>query len=422
MIKEDVIKALKKTELVLIIKKNGRKIRVRSKWVICIEDGIKIPLKKAPVIILFDEILGITNLEKESKSSKYKQAPFYMKRILIACGLVLIIFGAWFFISNESIEKKQNNDLLTPKPTKSSEKIQNHNGSSISKWQPPLKTSKPIDLIELMKSAGFYVEYEWDWAFDKFVRFGNKIKSDEFANADMFDRNKIKKTLASHEAEVKKGFFVVKNLYFTANTPDNFETAGTVLTLNVPMRIRGDLPFYEDKTSCFGSLIEIHPSEINLGSYAYLTKNGTLQECASRDIQYIKENNGVIYLPESRNTTLAMFIKGHIDLIKDLTLKTSDYTIEIEFNDLHISKPLFWGYFKQDTWRKLNFDCQKLYIEHLRSIANNKILEQPNYFATHAYASESEEYEIPEIIWAKLISLKIIYKDGKVIGGYSIQR
>ncbi len=76
----------------------------------------------------------------------------------------------------------------------------------------------------------------------------------------------------------------------------------------------------------------------------------------------------------------------------------------------------FWrgDFFRGDAYFDAARDCQKFWEDYLLDPKNTR----PAYFSTAI--GKDDEAKRPEMVRAKLDSLRVLDKDGKVIGGYRV--
>jgi hypothetical protein len=193
------------------------------------------------------------------------------------------------------------------------------------------------------------------------------------------------------------------------------ETRGLVAELDLPMRVRGGEPFYQDAKAFTGVLAGLHPSELDARRTAFLTKDGALRPCTPAEAAAVGRNGGVLYHPEVANTTLILVFKDTLDGLKGLAREAKGYAVELAFSDLHAARPLAWGHFRRDAYLAADWDCQRLWADHLLDPDGP----QPVYFTT-AFADTSPG-AIPEVVRARLDALRVRDRDGRVVGGYRVR-
>lgn len=278
-------------------------------------------------------------------------------------------------------------------------------------------STKAEDLQTVMSAAGFD-SVQWEWDLASFVRFGSSEVAKKFTSGDQFDRAEIKTAVKNQSDALRKRRFVVKKLTFSMENRDDFETQGVFALLKLPLRVRGQKPLAEDYSAYRGMLHRLHPAEWTTLTLAFLTKNNTLRTCTPEEAYYVKQNNGVLYLSEASNTNLLMNFRGDLEQLKDLARNVSQYTAEIEITDLAWEKPPTWGYFRRDAVVEAEQDCEQLREDRYLDPMNP----QPPYFITAIMDGGRErrnDPEIPEGVQGKMLALRVLTKDGKVIGRYA---
>src|SRR5262249_4494211 len=127
------------------------------------------------------------------------------------------------------------------------------------------------------------------------VRFGSKQAADDFRRADPFDRLEIKQKTEALRARLRSRRYHIDNLDFKVKHLEDLDTRGLVAELLLPVRVRGEKPFYEDHPSFTGSLAGMHPSELDASRYAFVRRDGTLQICTPEEAVFVARSNGVSY-------------------------------------------------------------------------------------------------------------------------------
>ena len=355
----------------------------------------------------------------------------------LAVVLVCVIIALWFTLRASPGQRSDANNNATnekqpPQPlTLAKEKppqLRPKNADKNAEQRIPSKTgpddtsqqAQPeprkhaVGLRDAISLGGFSSTADLTRHLPAFVQFGTRQAADAYARGDQFDRLEIKKKADLRRTELRKELFRLDKLKFTIANRDDVETRGLVAELHLPLRVRGKKPFYVDALSFSGSLLTMHPSELDATRYVFLTKQGTLLNCSAAEAAIVARNNGVLYHPEKINTTLILIFNGDLDDLKNITRSAKDLSVEIEISELTWDRPLSWGYFRRDAWLKANWDCEKLLIDNFFDDP------QPDYFTT-IFGNEGE-LKAPEIVHATLVSLKALDKEGKVIGGYRISK
>jgi hypothetical protein len=133
------------------------------------------------------------------------------------------------------------------------------------------KTGPLMDFRRVLADAGFDKRLDWSAHLKSYVRFGTKTLTDDYFKGDQFDRLEIKRNTGEHLSAVERKRFRVDKLRFRVANREDVETRGLVAELDLPMRVRGDKEFYKDLPSFTGVLSCMHPSEVELNQYAFLT-------------------------------------------------------------------------------------------------------------------------------------------------------
>jgi hypothetical protein len=271
-------------------------------------------------------------------------------------------------------------------------------------------------ISKLITDAGFEDNTNPLSSLEDYVRFGSKTAATKWARGDSEDRDNIKKDSGPHRNALRNKKLRLDGLKFSEIDRDKLETKGLIADLDLPMRVRGDKPFYEDSNSFSGSLLMMSPSEIDHSSPAFLTKSGTLRPCSVDEAFRVRRTGGVLYFPERGPTTLKLIFSDNPDALKEISQNIKDYTISIEFTELSWERTLGWGYFQGDAWHEADWDCQKMWCKQYLDEGNS----QPSYFPLALGTEPDDQAIIPEILRAKIISLQVVDKAGKVMGGYNL--
>lgn len=271
------------------------------------------------------------------------------------------------------------------------------------------------EIEKTLAEAGFNDKGSWNRHLEAFTRFGSRKAYDQYLRGDAFDRIEVTKASKEHREKLRFRRFTV-SLKFRPLVLDDIETRGLVARIDLPLRVRGKEPFFDDTKGFSGVLAELHPSEADTLRLAFLTKNGTVQYCTQAEAAEVRRNKGVLYFAEQANTNLVLIFKDKLDLLKEISRNSTDYRVEMDFCEVCYERPLAWGLFRTDTFLAANWDSQKIWLDYLLDDKNP----QPVYFPT---AIEKEnEAKIPELVRATVDSLRIVDRTGTVIGGWYVER
>lgn len=265
------------------------------------------------------------------------------------------------------------------------------------------------DIRKLVLAAGF--DENLNRSLPLFVRFGSQdlaLKN----KGDQFDRIEANKAAEQHRNALREKKLILNGLQFTPVDRSDIEDKGLFVNVRLPLRVRGEEPFYKDESSFSGSLATMHPAEANTRTYAFLRKDGTIQPCEPADASVVRKNDGILYHGEMPNTHLLLVFQDNLDALKALARNSADYLVEIEVTGLCIERPLSWGYFRIDALVNADWDCQRILFESLVNAGDP----QPAYFATSF--GDERRGRIPEIVRATLTSLRVVDKDGRLVGAY----
>jgi hypothetical protein len=191
--------------------------------------------------------------------------------------------------------------------------------------------------------------------------------------------------------------------------------SGMVVSVILPLRVRGGKPFYEEPAAFTGVLGRMHPSEADHRQFGFLTKEGTVRPCTPAEAAAVQRNKGVLYHPEVPNTTLYLVLKGKPEMLREIAENREGYEVEVDFSDLNLGKPPAWGFFRMGAYIDAGRDCQKLWADYLADDKNP----QPVYFPVALGGEDAEK--IPEVVRARLEALRILNKEGTVVGGYRVK-
>ena len=280
-----------------------------------------------------------------------------------------------------------------------------------------IESRVPEDIRRLIIEAGFGENEDLTRSLEGYVRFGSPKLAGIYAGGDQFDRIELKRQTKPHQDLLYKRRFRLDGLKFTIPERDDVESKGLVADLRLPMRVRGDEPFYKDLKSFTGSLASMHPVELDEGSYAFLTKDTTIIACDPGQAQLVEEKGGLLYHPESKDTSLILIFRGDMGNLKSISRNAEDYSVDIEFTHVAARQPSTWGYYQRRMYLDHDWDCQRVKAFHDVGLDSPK---QPVYFTT-AFGKQDES-KIPEIVSAQVTLLRVVHKGGKVIGGYRLPR
>ena len=277
---------------------------------------------------------------------------------------------------------------------------------------------KADDLRKLLIDAGFDEKSNLNWSLEPYVRFGSKKMADKHARGDQFDRLEVKKAAEPHRADLREKRLLLDGLKLRVAEREDVETKGLVTEIDLPMRVRGEEPFYKDALSFSGSLSMMHPYELDVNAYWFLTKEKAIRQCTPAEAVFVKQNKGILYQTERANTSLVLIFKDKLEVLKDIGRNHRDYSVEVEFTELSWERPLSWGCFRSVALVDADWDCQKLWLKHMSDIIDGIDDKQPVYFATEF--GKEDEAKTPEIVKARLTSLRVVDKSGKTVGGYKL--
>ena len=270
----------------------------------------------------------------------------------------------------------------------------------------------PTDIREMLKRGGYDTNADWSRHLSDYVRFGRVSLAEKYLRGDKFDKIEVEKETQNHREKLRTQTFRITGLKYRPFVRDDFETKGLTAEVRLPMRIRGEKPFYETPTAFRGLLGGLRPCELDTRFYRFMTKDGTLRACTPTEARYVEQNDGVLYHPEVSNTALVLVIQGKLEDLKQMARSAKDYSVEMDFSELHYGRPIAWGYYQKKAYEAAHLDCQKLWIDSL----TDEDTDIPVYFPTALIDTDPDK--IPECVWAQLNALRVVDKDGKVVGSY----
>ncbi len=282
---------------------------------------------------------------------------------------------------------------------------------------PPTPLIPPTQLAEEMESAGYsVVDRGIDiWSLEEFVRFGTKQIAATSQKGDQFDRLDAEKAGKKHRETLRKKRFQLKHIRYTTVDRDDLETKGLFLNVRLPLRVWFDRPDKAKDDPFRGILSHIHVADVECNEYAFLTKDKTLRNCTAIEAATVIENRGVIYHPERPWTELLLVFVAEDDELKDVARNPAQHTVEIDIENLEYVRPSTWGFFRRDGLVSNDWDCAR--IRRFFHVGLDKA-ERPNYFVTQT-GSGAESSKTPELVQARLTSLKVFRNDGTEVGAYS---
>jgi formylglycine-generating enzyme required for sulfatase activity len=269
---------------------------------------------------------------------------------------------------------------------------------------------KAENLRNVLVTAGFD-DRDLARALEEFVRFGSHETAQKYADGDPFDQLEMEKDLKSHKENLKGRTFLLDKLDFQVEVRDDLESEGLVAKISLPMRVQQD-SHRDQLYSLSGILDSIKALEVEEES-AYLTNEKTLILCNALEAEGLLGRNGILYLAESRQTTLILRFRGDMKVLKDIFRNTKDYSVEIELTHLSFEHATTWGYYQKAALTGFRSDCHDLRRNVTRGRENS---ERPGYFITLALFGGSEKKELPQITAFKFLSIRVLDKNGNTIG------
>lgn len=279
----------------------------------------------------------------------------------------------------------------------------------------PPKASDAEDIGKALARGGFDEKADWGRHLTPFVRFGSKATSDQHLKGDRFDKIEVEKATAPHREELRTKRFRVSGLKFRPVVRSDIETRGLVAELQLPLRVRGEKPFFETPTAFSGVLAGLSPSDLDARKNYFLHKDGSVRSCTPAEAREIEKNDGILYHPEVGQTALILRFQGKLEVLKTLARDAKSYSIELELSELHFGRPIAWGYFQKGVYQEKDWDCQRVWIEYLTDKENP----QPAYFPTAFFDKNPDK--VPEITHGRLDSVRVLDGDGKTVGEYRIR-
>ena len=276
----------------------------------------------------------------------------------------------------------------------------------------PPKASDVEDIGKALARGGFDEKTDWGRHLTPFVRFGSKAKSDQHLNGDRFDKIEVEKATAPHREELRAKRFRVSGLKFRPVVRSDIETRGLMAELQLPLRVRGEKPFFETPTAFSGVVAGLSPSDLDARKNYFLHKDGSVRACTPAEAREVEKNDGVLYHPEVGQTALILRFQGKLEVLKAIARDAKSYTVELELSELQFGRPIAWGYFQKGVYQEKDWDCQRVWIEYLTDKENP----QPAYFPTAFFDKNPDK--VPEITRGRLDSVRVLDGDGKTVGEY----
>lgn len=261
------------------------------------------------------------------------------------------------------------------------------------------------DLRQLVADAGFDSDGEaLNYSLGDYFRFGSKDVRDKHQGGDQFDRLEVKKSCEKHQAFVRAKKLRLDGLAIQAIVREDVEAKGLLVKVGLPMRATVGEGAYA------GTLAVMHTCDCEPGFPAFLTKDNTLRPCNWDELNVVRQNDGIVYLSEGGTTELMIFIRDSIEALKVIARNSDNYSVSVDLEDLHISQPFTWGFFRESDLIDVDWDSQRLRSRHDIGL-DRKIA--PSYFVTKG------REDSPELLSCRLTGLRIREKDGEVLGSYS---
>jgi hypothetical protein len=160
------------------------------------------------------------------------------------------------------------------------------------------------------------------------------------------------------------------------------------------------------------SLHTIHPFWVDrFSEWWFLTKDQTLMRCRSlEEINLVRRNKGILYLPEGKVTQLVMRLDLDFDVAKDIARNPKKYKVDVVLAELEFWQTRKWGHFLHSAMIEKDFDTEEILRLYENSTGAGRE-EVPSYFPV-------EIAQRPWLVTARLISASLKDQDGLELASF----
>jgi formylglycine-generating enzyme required for sulfatase activity len=219
-----------------------------------------------------------------------------------------------------------------------------------------------VDLAAAMEAAGFqHVRWEEQANIFQFVRCGSPGESQPEDEA--------------HQIEVRSKVYALLNRQVFTLSPGRFSEKGLFVG-STPVGLR----LYKRRKQDWSGFAKLNLSRVEMQDTWFLTKNQTLQRCATADEEeYVSEHGGVLYYGESRSTDIFMISFSDAKTSSMIAANPSKFSMDIVFDDVQLQYPIEfdWGYYRSTAVFEHDRDSDYFASWNMTGALSNN---QPDYF------------------------------------------
>jgi len=361
------------------------------------------------------------NRKAESESEDYKVAGenrYHTVRLAIACSIICVISlvaGNANSLHRDVAEMQAEFTSLGDDEDLSDNASSSlHDAEKSSGAGSEMIAASVIDLREEMNEAGIgkNMPGTLENFVDCFVHYGSQERMFEHRRASGANRTMLENQIEAHHRAIKN-----KTYKLSVDLEHYFERASdvrpehVVVYAELPLRVRGRSLLSSNQNIWEGSLCSMRALERQPSQFAFLTKEGTLKPIPPNLTSAVEQNGGILYNEESRYTTLFFDVSKPGASTQELAGLVQHGTVELTFTNLRWQQPSRWGYFRHDALKDEQGDCEKVRETQISFPEN-----APSYFVTARPDDNSDG--CPSIAMATLIQLRLLSRDGDLIGSF----
>jgi hypothetical protein len=269
------------------------------------------------------------------------------------------------------------------------------------------------DFAAELAARGNDVDVPVNLAIMNYIVTDESVAADSFSKAGPEERKRLEERSAARQRAMTQTIFRTEHRGL-ARTRDTVATPDVVVEVPLSIRVRGAMPFFNDRHAYSGLLTAVCPTEIREQRWAVPASQGGLRPCRADEAAAAIRAGGVLYAEEFYTTRLKLVLKGDDPAIDSVAI-LGDLKVVVEFTHLAILRLPTWGYYRHDALVAANGDCERVAIEE----RSNPNPQHPAYFVTEVAMAEKPPFR--NVPMASLVSLRIMSKDGKTIGGYRVE-
>lgn len=254
-----------------------------------------------------------------------------------------------------------------------------------------------IDLDDFVKRSGL--------KFPAFVRFGTAAIAKK-AEGDRFDRMEAEEEAKAHSQKLSAMTFLWTAGSFKCldeDVPsDDPKVVKQILLVDLPFRV-------DDLQASLGPNVSVWDS-VGSNSLWFLTKDQKLAPIDSGSaLVAVRQNNGIVYLPDSATSQMRICVAGTLEDIKDLARNKKNYVVQFQVVELGTKKTLHWGYYQEAAARDFGWHAPAMRLSQVKKDAagGGDAGDPPVYFRTKSFP------DTPELIVGSIKRIEVARVDGE---------